>query len=72
VKHRFIYIYTTLKFLALQGARYIYNVITVRVNVRCPYYSPVLKKIEISQQIFEKYSNMEYHETFFVGSRAVP
>jgi hypothetical protein len=29
---KWVHIYTTLKFLALQGARYIYNVSTVRFN----------------------------------------
>jgi hypothetical protein len=29
-------------------------------------------KREISQQIFEKYSNTKFHENPFIGSRVVP
>jgi len=29
-------------------------------------------KLEFSQQIFEKYSNIRFHENLFSGSRVVP
>jgi hypothetical protein len=35
-------------------------------------YSPILIKVEVSLQIFEKYSNIKFHENRFNGSRVVP
>jgi len=36
------------------------------------YFFPVLKKLEFSQQIFEKYSTINFHENLFSGTRIVP
>jgi hypothetical protein len=36
------------------------------------YFCPVLMKLEFSRQIFEKYSNMKFHENPSSGSRVVP
>ena len=36
------------------------------------YSYPILMKLEFSQQIFEKYSNIKFYENPFSGSRAVP
>jgi hypothetical protein len=36
------------------------------------YYYQILMKLELSGQIFEKFSNNEFHETPFSWSRAVP
>jgi hypothetical protein len=32
----------------------------------------MLTKLEFSQQVFEKYSNIKFHENPSIGSRAVP
>ena len=37
-----------------------------------PYFCQILTKLEFSEQIFEKYSNTEFHETSSIGSRVVP
>jgi len=36
------------------------------------YFCPVLKKLEFSQQIFEKYSTINFHENPFSGTRIFP
>jgi len=35
------------------------------------YYFPILMKLEFSRQVFEKYSNIKFHENPFSGSRVV-
>jgi hypothetical protein len=59
VKRKSIYIYTTLKFLALQGAPYIYDISRLR------------DKPEFSRQFFEKHSNIKRHYNLSSGSRLV-
>jgi len=36
------------------------------------YYCQILMKLEFSGQIFEKYSNIQFHVSLFSGSRIVP
>jgi hypothetical protein len=36
------------------------------------YSCQILMKLELSRQIFEKYSNSTFHETHFSASRVVP
>jgi len=36
------------------------------------YYCPILTKLEFSGQIFEKYSNIKFHENPLSGSRVAP
>jgi len=41
-------------------------------HVKYPYFCPVLIKIKFFGQIFDKYSNIEFHENPSGGSRVVP
>jgi hypothetical protein len=36
------------------------------------YFCYILMELELSRQIFEKYSNIKFHENQFNGSRVVP
>ena len=36
------------------------------------YYCQILPKLEFSRQIFEKYSNLKFHENRSIGSLVVP
>ena len=36
------------------------------------YSCPILMKLQLSQQIFEKYSNVKFNENPSIGSRVVP
>ena len=42
------------------------------LHVKYPYSCPILMKLEFSRQIFEKSSNIKFHETPSSGSRVVP
>jgi hypothetical protein len=41
----------------------------VGFHVKCRYFCHILKKLEFSRQIFEKYSNIKFHENPCSGSR---
>jgi hypothetical protein len=43
-----------------------------RLNVKYPYACQILIKLELLQQIFEKSSNIKFHENPSSGSRIVP
>jgi hypothetical protein len=44
----------------------------IGLYVKCPLFFQILMKLEFSQQIFEKYLNIKFHENLFSGSRVVP
>jgi hypothetical protein len=44
----------------------------IDLHVKCFYSCPILKKLQFSQQIFEKSSNIKFHENPSSGSRVVP
>jgi hypothetical protein len=44
----------------------------ISLHAKCRYSCQILTKLEFSQQIFEKYSNIKCHENLSSGSRVVP
>jgi len=44
----------------------------IGLHVKYPLFVQILMKLDLSQQIFEKNSNIKFHENPFSGSRVVP
>jgi len=43
----------------------------IDLHIMYPFFGPILTKLEFSRQIFEKYSNVKFHENPSGGSRVV-
>jgi hypothetical protein len=44
----------------------------IGLYVKCLLFCPIVMSLGISGQVFEKFSNIEFHENPSAGSRAVP
>jgi len=45
---------------------------SIGIHVKCPLFLSGLMKLEFSRKIFEKYSNIKFHENPSSGSRVIP
>ena len=59
-------------FLILEELRYIWIKMYIGLHVKYPFFLLYLTILEFFRHIFEKYSNVKFHESPFSGSRVIP
>jgi len=68
-----IFFYFCLKHFSFQeDLGEIWSEMYTGLHVKQPLFLPILIKLKLSRQTFEKYSNIEFHENPSRGSRDVP